>query len=214
MKKRSTRNIELKNNIFKHVSDNIKVYFALLIIFVIGLILGIIFINNSKQEYQDEITTYIMNFISSLNGNNVIEKSNLLKRSIKINLFTVFSLWVSSATVIGIPIVYGIIGYRGFCIGYSISSLIATLGRTNGVILSFSSMFLQNILIIPSIFIIAVSGIKLYKSIMKDKRKENIKMEIYRHTITSIVIGVISVCSSLVEVYLSSNIVFFVIKYI
>ena len=214
MKKRSTGNLELKEIIFNHVSNNIKSYFILLILFVIGIILGIISINNAKQEQQYEITTYITNFITSLNDNNVIEKSSLLKKSIKINLFTLFCLWVSSATVIGIPIVYGIIGYRGFCIGYSISSLIATLGKKNGIILSFSSMFLQNILIIPSIFIIAVSGIKLYKSIMKDKRKEKIKIEIYRHTITSVVIGVILIFSSLVEVYLSSNIVFFIIKYI
>jgi len=46
---------------------------------------------------------------------------------------------------------------------------------------------------------------KLYKSIVKDKRKENIKLEITRHTIFCGLILLILEVSAFVEVYVSTN---------
>lgn len=46
---------------------------------------------------------------------------------------------------------------------------------------------------------------KLYKSIMKDKRRENIKLEIIRHTIISIILFALLVLASFIEVYVSAN---------
>lgn len=68
-----------------------------------------------------------------------------------------------------------------------------------------TSMLLQNLIAIPCIIALAVSGIKLYKSIMKDKRRENIKIEIIRHTIFSLAMLAILAISSIIETYLSAN---------
>ena len=50
-----------------------------------------------------------------------------------------------------------------------------------------------------------VSCIRLYKSIMKDKRRENIKVEIIRHTLISIALIIVLIVASLVESYISTN---------
>ena len=55
------------------------------------------------------------------------------------------------------------------------------------------------------LLLLAVSGIKLYKSIMKDKRKENIKIEIIRHTVVSIIGLIFLVLATIIEVYISSS---------
>ncbi len=64
---------------------------------------------------------------------------------------------------------------------------------------------LQNIVFIPCILALAVSGIKLYKAIVKDKRRETIKIEITRHTIISSLLLVGIELSAFIEVYISSN---------
>lgn len=46
---------------------------------------------------------------------------------------------------------------------------------------------------------------KLYKSIVKDKRKENIKLEISRHTLFCILILALLEISAFIEVYISTN---------
>ena len=67
-------------------------------------------------------------------------------------------------------------------------------------------MFLQNLIFIPVIICMTVSCIKLYKSIMRDKRRENIKLEIIRHTLISIILLLLLVLASFIEVYVSTNI--------
>lgn len=101
------------------------------------------------------------------------------------NIGLAIVLWFFGTTVIGIPIVFGIILYKGFCLGYTIAAITSIMGIGKGIIFILTSLLLQNIIIIPSIIAIAVSGFKLYKSIVKDRNKENIKIEVLRHTIFS-----------------------------
>ncbi|MDO5555094.1 MAG: stage II sporulation protein M [Clostridia bacterium] len=83
-----------------------------------------------------------------------------------------------------------------------------------GLLFLFSTILLQNILFIPCVIALAVSGMKLHNSIMKDKRRENIKLEILRHTLFSLFILFLLICSSLIEVYVSKNVLLMFIKYI
>lgn len=194
-----------KNIIFEHISENIKEYFIISIIFIIGIILGVILINNLNQNQQEEISLYINNFINDIKENKTIHTGNLFKRTLINNITIVVLLWFVSSTVVGAPLVYAIIAFRGFCLGYTISSIIATVGTVNGILFSTFGILLQNILFIPGIFILAVSGLKLYKSIMKDKRKENIKIEIFKFTFIALCISIILLVSALIETYISSN---------
>ena len=118
------------------------------------------------------------------------------------------------STVIGISIVYITICFRGFCLGYTISSIISSYGLGKGILFLSSTILLQNILFIPCIIVLAVSGMKLHNSIMKDKRRENIKLEILRHTIISLFILFILIFSSFVEVYVSKNLLISIVKYL
>ena len=208
------KNSKLIEAIKKHVKENIKPYLFVSCILLIGIILGVIFINNVKETQSQEIQNYINEFITKLKDGASIDNGKLLKNSIINNLILVIIMWFAGSTVIGIPIVLGIVMYRGFCLGYTASSIIAILGSTKGALFVITSMLLQNIIVIPSILALAVSGIKLYKSILKDKRKENIKGEIIRHTLFSLIILAFLILASVIETYLSSNLFMLYSKYL
>ncbi len=208
------KNSIIKTIVKEHISSNLKEYIIVLTIFLIGIIVGIIFINNSTQVQQIEITNYLQTFIKDLNENKDINKMSLLKESIIENIVLAVSLWFIGSTVIGIPIVYGIIAFRGFSLGYTIASAVATLGPGKGTMFILASILLQNIILIPSILALAVSGIKLYQSIIKDRRRENIKLQIVRHTIFSFIILIIMMLASFIEVYASTNILIQIAKFI
>lgn len=215
MKEKFKNNKQLKNIIYNHIKNNIKEYATVVLIFFIGIIIGIIFINNVNDLQANEISSYINNFIKSIkNDNSTINFLSLLKKSISSNVTLAICLWFAGCTVIGMPIVYGIVAFRGFCIGYTISAIIAILGTGKGLAFSLSTILLQNVLLIPAIFALSVSGIKLYKSIMKDKRKENIKIEILRHTAFSTIMCIIMIIASFIETYISSNIFINIVEFI
>lgn len=204
--KRLYKKNSISEAIITHINNNIVEYIVMIIIFFIGIILGTMYINKTDLNQRQEISSYINEFIEDIQNGSDIDSNKLLRTSIYNNLLITILLWISGLTVIGMPIVYIIVSIKGFCIGYTISSIIATLGITQGLKFILSTMLLQNIIIIPSILILAVSGIKLYKAIMKDKRRENIKVEIIKYTIIAIFIGIINIISAIIETYASTNI--------
>ena len=56
----------IKKVIEEHITRNIRTYFILIIIFLLGLIIGLIVVNNSSEEQETEITNYINTFITEL----------------------------------------------------------------------------------------------------------------------------------------------------
>ena len=197
----------------EHVSNNSKEYIIVTLIFVIGIFLGVLFINNIKENQRTEISSYINNFTDKMKNTEDIKSIELLKVSVKQNLLLALTIWFFGTTVIGIPIVFGITLYRGFCLGYTISACISVMGLSKGLAFVIISLVLQNILFIPALLALSVSGFKLYKSIIKDNRKENIKIEIIRHTIFSLIMILILIVSSIIEVFVSVNSLKYLIKY-
>lgn len=212
MKKQEKRESKILNIIKEHIRKNIKEYLIVSIIFLIGIIIGVVCINNIDTEQKTEIQNYLGTFTNSLNGEYEIDSIQLLKTSIINNVILALAIWFIGSTVVGIPIVFIIIGIRGFSLGYTISSIMITYPFWKGIGFVLCTLLLQNIIFIPCILALAVSGIKLYKSIMKDKRKENIKVEILRHTIFSACIAVILLLSSFIEVYGSGKLLTLCIK--
>ena len=211
--KGKTNNI--KQIVFRHISNNIKEYTIVSIFFLIGVILGVIVINNSDVESQNNIQGYIQTFINSLKSNEYkIDIQGLLQSSIISNVKLALLIWFVGSTVIGMPLIYGIIAFRGYCLGYTIAAIMATLGSRSGITFALASLLLQNLLIIPGIFALSISGIRLYKAIMQDRRKENIKLEIYKHSIFSLGILIILVLAAVVETYASGNLIMLTVKYI
>ena len=205
------KNNELLNLIKQDILNNLKYYLIVTGIFIIGILFGVIFINytENKEEIENYINTYIDETKLIENGDYLTE----LKNDIKQNIGLVFLLWFAGTTIIGIPIVFGLILFRGFCLGYTISSCVYVLGKLKGLIFIIITIFLQNIIYIPSLIILGVSSIKLYKSIIKDKRRENIKISILKHSITSLFILLTLILASIIKIEISYRMIINLIKY-
>ena len=202
---RKRQKSDFKDLILRHIYENFKLYLIVIIIFIVGIVAGVIFINNVNGDQATEIQNYITEFINSLKQDYHIDTGLLLKKSLGDNLILIIAMWLLGSTVIGIPIVMGIVLFRGFCIGYSVSAIIATFGVQKGILFFAVTMLLHNLIFIPVIICMTISCIKLYKSIMKDNRRKNIKIEIIRHTLVSIILSLLLVVASLVESYVSTN---------
>ena len=174
MKKNSR--FHLKTIIANHILNNSKEYILVTLIFVIGIFLGVMFINSTQDTQISEITSYFNTFIDKLKNTEKIDNMLLFRTTLKENIMLALTLWFFGTTVIGIPIVFVLL-----------------------------SLVLQDIILIPAIIAIAVSGFKLYKSIVKNRDRENIKIEILRHTIFSLIMLVLLCISAIVETFISTN---------
>lgn len=211
MKKNQT--INFLEVIKEHIINNRKEYIVVILLFIIGIFLGVLFVNHVEEPQKTEITNYLSTFVEKMKNTDKIDKMELLKSSMGQNIVLAIVLWFFGTTVIGIPVVFGIVVYRGFCLGYTIATCITLMGLPQGLWFVLILLVLQNILWIPAMLALAVSGFKLYKSIVKDRNKENVKIEVVRHTIFSFIMLLVFMLSSIVEVFLSTNILKGLIKY-
>ena len=91
MKKR-TRNYrnqsKIKTIVMSHIESNLNLYVIAGIVFLIGIILGVLFINNISTAQLEEMKAYINNTILDMKQSN----ANYLKELIVDNIFIIFIL--------------------------------------------------------------------------------------------------------------------------
>ena len=207
------KSLKIRAVIVKHILNNKKEYIIVTLLFIIGIFVGVFFVNNLDESSKASMQEYLNNFIEKFKQIEKLDNMSFLKTSIIQNILFAIILWFFGTTVIGIPIVFGIIIYRGFCFGYTVSVCVTIMGISKGLVFTLVNLLLPSLIIIPAILAIGVSGFKLYKSIVKDRAKENIKLEIIRHTVFSVVMMLVMIFSSLVEVFICTNILKGIIKY-
>ena len=153
------KRLNIWNTIYQHIENNSKEYILITLLFIVGIFLGVMFINNMQEAQKTEVSSYLNNFVEKLKNIQEINNVEILKATLKENIILAVALWFFGTTVIGIPIVFGIILYRGFCLGYTIASVITIMGLGKGILFILTALLLQNIIFIPAILAIGVSRI-------------------------------------------------------
>jgi len=129
MKKQKTysKTSAIKQTCITHIKNNQKEYIIILLIFIIGILLSVAFINNTKNEQKEELNSYISNFTNSIKENKTIDKPEVFRSSIIKNIIISVCLWLLGCTVTLIPIIYIVIIFKGFCLGYTVSAIIRNI---------------------------------------------------------------------------------------
>lgn len=203
----------MRKAIQKHIKENIKEYIIFALILIIGLFIGTMVLNNSNESQMTEVSEYLNGFNNTLKENNKIDYFKMFLSIIKKDIKLATLMTFLSVSIIGIPALYFIIGYKGFNIGYTISAINAVFGLGKGILFSTSLMMLSKIVEIPALFFLAISGIKMYKSVIKDHSKENIRNAVTRYLINLIIAIILLIISALIETYLSTNLFLIIVKY-
>ena len=90
---KKNKQLNIRNIIYKHILNNSREYIIVTLIFVIGVFLGVMFINNTQESQMSEITSYLNNFIEKLQNLENLESIKMLKTSILENIILAITLW-------------------------------------------------------------------------------------------------------------------------
>ena len=97
---KKNKRLNIKNIIYQHVINNSKEYILVTLIFLVGIFLGVMFINNTQETQISEITSYINNFVDKLENIEKLDNMELLKTTIIENIILAVTLWFFGTTVI------------------------------------------------------------------------------------------------------------------
>ncbi|MBR3325129.1 MAG: stage II sporulation protein M [Clostridia bacterium] len=192
----------MKETIENHFKENYKSYLYYMLVFIIGVTIGIIAVNNLNIENKEKINNYLIEFSRNIKEQNNINYGLLLKHSISNNIKFIgiliilsLSIWRKLSTSI-------LIGYKGFSLGYAISSVILILGMGKGIVFNISLILLSEIIFIPTIIFTGIFCINNYNQIIKSRTKN---ISLIKYIIVFMLIIFSSILSSLIKTFLSTN---------
>ena len=142
-------------------------YYVIIGFIVIGIILGIgfpyILGANNKELLNNSVTNY---FISI--KNNTFDTYSAIKNSSFINIFTPIIIWFLGLSIVGIFLIIFILIYKGFILGFSLSSIIYIYGFKGilgGILYVFPNLVISLIIYILLGFYGISFSIKLFSPI-------------------------------------------------
>lgn len=185
-----------------------KIFRVLIVSFIFGIILGIIsFILSDKKIISTDIINYI-----NLVENGKFNYSLGLINSIFSNLKFSFFIWIFGILFILSFLCIILIIFKGISLGFVFSSIIYVYklkGALYAFVLSLNAIFNIFIFIFLSYYSIRFS-IKSFNA-WRNNRQINYKSFFINYTYIYIILLFILILSSLFEIYISSNIIKFVV---
>lgn len=168
--KRNNNKLELK--IFNEIS-----YILLFIMFFIGILGGSLAFKKvtNFDEYKEELKDSIVSLQK--------DDSNQFNITLIQGVKNIIIFWVIGMSVIGMPILIGFIGYKGYSLGYSISTVIQLLGMRAGNKYVFQNLFLRNAALVFIMIFLTNYSIKIFKNFLENR--ENIRIDAIKYTIIS-----------------------------
>lgn len=156
---------EMYNNYKKDLKNKNNILLVISVIFILGLIFGSIYITILKNGEKTTILNEVGNYFLSNNKLNFEDKIDIFKNELLSNLLYTVSMWLLGLSVIGLPIIFIMIFFKSFTLGFSVSSIFAKYGFKgivgvftyiipSPIILSIFSLFLAPYSIIISVKIL------------------------------------------------------------
>jgi len=192
------------NLLKEYFKRNIFQYIFLSVILIIGIIIGSVTVNFISDVQAANIQSFINGFLANVNST-AVDYSSVFYLSMSNNMKTAALLILLGLSIIGIPFILGVIWFRGFVLGFTVAFLIEELGA-KGIILSILSIFPQNLIILPCIISIGVTGMTFAITVIKNRIKnyrESYSQMIGGYILLNLLFSCLLVISGLIEGYIS-----------
>lgn len=201
MRKRVLRTYRHKANVLKeYIEKNKKIITLFLLIFTIGFVIGCINSARLLPEEKSEATSYIMLFTDSIKTKD-IDLGLLIKDAIFGNIKQVFYPWIMGLIVIGIPLIFIYIALEGYMLGFTVTSVISSLGVIKGCTFLVSSVITKQIVFIPLMFIISINAMVFSNKLLKSGNI-NLTKEFYKYFLIFLIALIVAIGIALFEVYI------------
>lgn len=202
---------EKLNRVKDIVLPNKRINYFIFSVVIIGIITGSIFFTFISNNDKTEVINLINNFLTTIKDS-TFDSGLALKNSLITNLILVVFIWIFGMSIIGLLFNVFIIYIKAFLLGFSVASLIGSLG-IKGIVMAFIYVFPSQIINIIAIMVLGIYSvifsIHLIKLIMQKKNSNN---NIFKKYFVIFIFAIISsVISALSDAYLLPNLVKLVI---
>ena len=196
----------------KKIIDRIrknKLLTVLFILIFVSVVLGVLFpaflVEDNKKMIHDSIDEFMVSI-----SKNEINCLSAFISSITNNFIVTILLWILGISIIGIPVIFFIVFFKGFLVGFSFSSIILTYGVQG--FLKAIVYIIPNLINLFATFLLSyyalTFSLMIYQSVF---RKKNIHWQpiVKRYLKIGLLFLWVAIFISILESYLIPKILFF-----
>ena len=180
---------------------NKKQFIIIFVICTVAFIIGVLLPSILNEENRKIIQTSLNSFFDTIK-NNQLKTNELLFKTLTSNIIIDLILWLLGISIIGIPIVIILLGYKSLSLGFTISSIISTY-KLNGVIKALIYI-VPNIINLFIFFVISYYSISFSLMIFNylfGKKEYNKRIIVNRYLKLLVISIIILIFSSVIETY-------------
>lgn len=208
--------VNVQKELLKHFQTNQLNYLFVLVLFLMGLIFGAVIVVTMHFSQKQDIIFYLNQYFEQLNEplmmNHELFISALLSHLQYLIIFLLLGL-----SIIGLPIIWGVVFVKGTFIGFSVGFFVHQYGL-KGLLFISSALLPQNIIIIP-VYLFAgtiamiFSGELLKK--LSGRRFNRFTLEpVLQYVFVFVSLFLICLVAALIEAYLTSSLLPYAISLI
>ncbi len=197
---------QFREGILNYFRKNVALYFFVLLLFVLGVMAGSLTVRALGADQKQELVDHLQVFLRGLGPSaDKVDPRAVMQRADSVHLKTAVVLWVLGVTIIGLPLVVGVIFVKGFVIGFSVGFLVEQMGLS-GLVFSIFSIWPQNLVAVPAFLIIAASSISFSWMLLVNRlahRKTHWVEEFSSYTVLCVGMTALLMVAGLLEGYVT-----------
>lgn len=188
-----------------YAREHQSLYWFTIVLFTMGIIFGAVLVNSLPLSQKQELYGFLQYFFNSLSQQGIPETSTHFHQSFGFYAKTVAIMWVLGLSIIGLPMILLMLFLKGVVVGFTVGFLVNQL-QWQGVTFAMMGILPQNLLVVPALFIIGVSGIsfslRLIKTRLVSKRDDIMPHFIGYTVLVMCMLGVLTM-AALFETFVS-----------
>lgn len=192
----------LKKLVESYLHRRARAYLLVFLLFSLGACGGVLSLGYLPTDDLTALSGQLDTFVTSLRtAGGQVNQQVLLELSLLSHVRTVFLFWLLGATIVGLPLVLGLVLAEGFSSGFAAGIMVSHFGL-NGVFLAGLTLLPKSLLAVPALLLAAVSSLSFSLLLLRTGlgwRPANLLQEFLAYSLLQFLAGMVFLLASLVE---------------
>jgi len=188
-----------------YAREHQSLYWFTIVLFTMGIIFGAVLVNSLPLSQKQELYGFLQYFFNSLGQQGIPETSTHFQQAFGHYAKTVAIMWVLGLSIIGLPMILLMLFLKGVVVGFTVGFLVNQL-QWQGVTFAMLGVLPQNLLVVPALFIVGVSGISFSLRLIKTRlvsKRDDIMPHFIGYTVLVISMLAVLTMAALFETFVS-----------
>lgn len=196
---------EVRRDLQEYFRGNLGTYILITALFTGGVLAGALALRGLGDDQHLLLSSYFGSFIESLSGSGGVDQAVVLRQAMIINFQYLLMVWFAGIFLFGFPIIGGLIGLRGFSLGFTVGFLVQR-ASLRGALFAAGSLLPHNLILVPALIAGSVTGFSfswLRLRCYLEKRPCSLREHLGPYSLAFFLIGLLLAAAVLVETYIS-----------